>query len=256
MRASRLSVALGGLVAAVLLASGASVLADHGGGGSIKGVVVKLSFNVPSTTSGTSTTSGGNSTSASTKQAPAKHRDGGHNVFGGAPVGTLTVLSGSQGQVTITILSTTQFKVTGGSLAQKLAGSLVKVQTVRAAGAVDATQVKVTSGTHAEWYRIKGVVTAVGSGSISIQTNSGTVTGTLDPNVVVTLGDGKAGSLSDVTVNAKIEATWQVVNGQMDVTAIKVRGGGGSASGENSSGGGPGSSGNGTSGTSGSGNGG
>lgn len=256
MRVRKLFPALGAMAAALVMASAAVALADHGGGGSIRGVAVRLTFNAPSTTSGNSATSGGSATSSSTKQAPAKHRDGGHNVLGGTPVGTLTVLSGSQGQVAITILSTTQFKVTGGSLAQNLAGSLVKVQTVQAAGALDATQVKVTSGTHTEWYRINGVVTAVGNGSISIQTSSGTVTGTLDPNVVVTLGDGKAGSLTDVAVNAKVEATWQVVNGQMDVTGIRIKGGGRSAGGENSSGGGPGNSGNGTSGTSGSGNGG
>lgn|GEM_PF-4465637 len=236
MRArSRLLPAFGAAAAALILTTTAVALADHGGGNQIDGVVVKLALTAPSSTPGGTTTSNGTKSGSTAKQAPAKHRDGGGAAQAGTPVGTLTVLSGAQGQITVTVLSTTRFTVTGAALATGLVGSLVKVQTAQATGGVDATQVKVMTGNHASWYEIRGVVTAIGNGTVTIQTNAATVTGTLDPQVVVTVGDGKPGSLTDVTVNAKVKATWQVVNGELDVTAIRVLGG---AKGDSSSNGG------------------
>lgn len=219
------------VVATIVLASGASAWADHGSGGSgemsFRGTVVSVTL-----TPSTGTSSGGNGTPSSGGSS-SDQGSGGASATG-TPVGSLTLLSSQSGSVTVTLLSTTRFEVTGAVLATNFAGAVVKVRAVTVGSALDALRVEASNEQGGESAQIRGTVTAVGNGSITIQTDSQTsVTATLDPNVTVTVGDGAAGSLTDVVVGSRVRASWQVQNGQMDVTAIRVLGapGGGSSSG-------------------------
>jgi hypothetical protein len=229
VRAARRLPLWGAVVAAVVLAAGSGVWADHGGQRSneaaIRGVVVSLSLTTPSGSGGGPSSSAGSSSSG----------DGG-GVLSGTPVGTLTLLSPTSGNVVVTVLSTTRFEVTGSVLAANFVGAMVQVRTATQGSAVDALQVSASNEGGGEASEIRGTVTQIGNGSITIQTSPSTsVTATLDPNVVVTVNDGQPGSLNDVLVGSRVRATWQVQAGQIDITAIRVLGGG-SGSGSSSGG--------------------
>lgn len=258
-------------VGAVLaMGTAGAAWADHGQGDhgtDIRGVVTAVSFTPPassqgsagtgstgsgSSTSSSSDTSGASSTNASSPAGGAVHRasvrrDDRGSVLSGVPVGTLTVLSPVEGSVSVTILSTTRFEVTGAAMAEGLVGAAVQVSAVAVPGSasasgsgsgsgasttsttLEALKVQTENGDQGESQEIKGTVTAIDptAGTISIQTNDGNViTALLDSGVTVTLGDQTPGTLADVTVGARIKAVWQVTGGQIDITAIRVLDGG------------------------------
>ncbi len=211
MRAAGRLQVWGAVLAAAVLAAGGGVLADHGGRGgketSIQGVVVSLSLTAPAASPGSPSSTA---------------------------VGTLTLLSPTSGSVTLTVLATTRFQVTGSVLAENFVGAPVQVRTAVQGSAVDALQVNVHSERGGEASEIRGTVSQVGGGTITIDTGPSTsVAAVLDPSLVVTLNDGQAGTLQDVVVGSRVRATWQVQGGKIDITALRVLGGGGSSGNNN-----------------------
>ena len=237
----RTSAALWGSVAtALVLASGAGALADHHGGQNsvkVQGVITSFALSSSSGTTNTNTnTNGGANTNGGSSANSGS--------AGATPVGTLTIVSAGQGAETVTVLSTTRFEVTGAALAENLVGAMAKVVTVQSGTEVDAVKVSVSNERHSEWMQVKGTISAVDTtaGTITIDTSRGSVTAQFDPSTVtVTIGDGKSGSLQDLTVGARVRATWQVAGGQVAITAFRVLGGGdhgGNSGGNNNSNGG------------------
>jgi hypothetical protein len=217
---------VGFLTGALLLASGAAAFADHhdGNGQDIRGVVTAFTLTASGNTGTTTTGSGSSNSSATVRHQNARRWDGGSAWTNGTAVGSLTVLSPTAGSVTLTVLSTTRFEVTGAALASGLVGSSVNVQALMVGTTLDARQVEVSNDA-AEAMQLKGVVTAIAPGTITLMTDNGaTVTAVLDSQVTVTIGDGQAGTLQDVTVGSRIRATWQVTDGQMDIVSIHVLG--------------------------------
>lgn len=187
--------AAAGLISALTLAiAGAGVMADHSGSTTVRGVVTEFTVSANATAGAT------------------------------AAIGTMTIDSGTAGSMTLSVLPSTRFTLTGSDLSTDLMGVPVTVRTAQEVGGTAAMQVQADPALTAHPSKVSGTVVTSSNLSITLRTKNGfEITDALAPNVTVTLGDHQPGTLADLSAGSQVTASWEVVNGQVELIAIRIK---------------------------------
>jgi hypothetical protein len=247
---SRLAAAL--LLAGVLLGGVSVALADHGHGSGegehghglrVRGVVTAFTLGSGSGSgSGTTGSGTGTGTGGTTSGGGTGTNAGGATSSGATAIGEIRLVAADGTTVTAAVYPNTLIEAPAAVLAGSYTGAAVSVWLRPVSGGYAAVRVEFQPPGEDEGVTtVKGTLTAVtapsGSspGSISIQLQDGaTFQALLDPQAVVTVGD-RPGTFQDLTVGARVKATWQLSGTQLDVVRVQVEGGH-ESSGDHSSG--------------------
>lgn len=183
-----------GLIGVLTVAAGgAAVMADHSDAMTVRGVVTQFTL-------------AANTTAGAT-----------------AVIGTITIDSGNEGLVSLSVLPSTRFALTGTAMSDSLFGTPVKVRAGEQGGTLDALQVSTDAKLADRTTNVKGTVTAVSSTSLSLRTEDGRdVTDALSPTALVSLGD-QPGTLADIAIGARVKARWQVANREVEVISVRIQ---------------------------------